>query len=89
MSTVYGSAQKGRFSSLGAKTKRASASAWIQIAISLAFLLNLFLLYTMIMQLTHQQKAFEASKAANLGLLALFTVGAFVLLEYAAFVLLL
>ena len=79
MSTVYGSAQKGRFSSRGAKTKRASASAWIQIAISLAFLLNLFLLYTMIMQLTHQQKAFEASKAANLGLLALFTVGAFVL----------
>ena len=79
MSTIYGSAQEGRFSSHGSRTRSRSASAWMQILISLFLLLDLFFLYTIIMQLTHQQKAFEAGKAVNLSLLALFTVGAFVL----------
>ena len=76
MSTATGSARGGRYSARGARREKKSAAAWMQILFSLLLLLDLFLLYTIIMQLTHQQMAFEASKGMNLFLLALFAVGA-------------
>ena len=78
MGNYNGNARGGQYSSRGAKTKKHTA-AWKQILVSLFLLLDLFLLYTIIMQLTHQQKAFEASKTVNLALLGLFAFGALVL----------
>ena len=79
MSSIYGGTQEERFSPRGARTRSRNTATWKQILVSLFLLIDLFLLYTIIMQLTHQQKAFEASKAVNLGLLAVFAVGASVL----------
>ena len=76
MGTFNGNAQGGRFSARRAKTGVRAATAGKQILYSLLLLLDLFLLYTIIMQLTHRQMAFEASKAVNLMLLALFILGA-------------
>ena len=71
---------KGALYAVGAERRRRSPGAWIQILVSLSLLLDLALLYTIVMQLTHQQKAFEASQTVNFALLALFAVGAVVLL---------
>ena len=76
MSTATGSVRGGRYSTRGARREKKPAAAWMQILFSLLLLLDLFLLYTIIMQLTHQQMAFEASRGMNLFLLALFAVGA-------------
>ena len=75
MSTFNGNTNGGRFAA-ARKTRKKHAGAGLQILLSLLLLADLFLLYTMIMQLTHQQKAFEASDAVNYGLLAAFAVGA-------------
>ncbi len=76
MGTFNGNAQGGRFSARRAKTGVRAASAGKQILYSLLLLLDLFLLYTIIMQLTHRQQAFQAGKAVNLMLLVLFILGA-------------
>ncbi|MBO4684386.1 MAG: phosphodiester glycosidase family protein, partial [Desulfovibrio sp.] len=47
-----------------------------QILFSLLLLADLFMLYTIAMQLTHKQKAFETSAAVNWALLILFALGA-------------
>ena len=79
MSSFNGNTKGARYAS-GAKQRRRSAGAGVQILVSLLLLLDLFLLYTIIMQLTHQQKAFEASQTVNLALLAAFAIGAVALI---------
>ena len=82
MGNQNGSADKRSYTGRGAKRRQASTG--VQILVSLLLIADLFLLYTMIMQLTHQQKAFEASPAVNWGLFAAFTLGA-ILLAFAVF----
>ena len=79
MSSFNGNTKDALYAA-GTKQQRRSAGAGIQILISLLLLLDLVLLYTIVMQLTHQQKAFEASQTVNLALLAVFAVGAVALL---------
>lgn len=80
MSTINPNAQGGRFNvSRGAATRK-RGGALKQLLVSGLLLLDLFLLYTIVMQLTHQQKAFEASRAVNLSLLAIFALGAVALI---------
>lgn len=79
MGTFNGSAQGGRFSSQKSSARRRSAPTWKQIVFSLLLLLDLFMIYTVIMQLTHTQMAFEVSKGVNLFLLAVFLLGALAL----------
>ena len=76
MGTFNGNAAGGRFVARGTGKAHRSAGAWLQILVSLLLLLDLFLLYTMIMQLTHQQKAFEATDTVNYTLLGVFALGA-------------
>ncbi len=80
MGTFNGNAQGGRFAAGSAKKHKRHAGAGVQLVLSLFLLLDLFLLYTIIMQLTHQQKAFEASRGFNLILLGILAVGAVALL---------
>ena len=76
MGTFNGNTQGGRFSAHRAQAGGRGAAAWKQIGFSLLLLLDLFLLYTIAMQLTHKQMAFETTKTVNLTLLALFILGA-------------
>lgn len=76
MGTFNGNANGGRFAVRGKEKRKRHANAGLQILISLLLLLDLFLVYTMIMQLTNQQKAFEAPQAVNAALLAAFVFGA-------------
>ena len=80
MGTFNGNAQGGRFAAGSAKKHKRHAGAGVQLVLSLFLLLDLFLLYTIMMQLTHQQKAFEASRGFNLILLGILAVGAVALL---------
>ena len=77
MGTSNVSAKGGHYA---ARKRRNSAAAWIQVILSLLLLADLFLLYTIIMQMTHLQKAFEASQTTNLILLGAFAVGAVILI---------
>ncbi len=77
MGTSNASAKGGHYA---ARKRRNGAAAWIQVILSLLLLADLFLLYTVIMQMTHLQKAFEASQTTNLILLAVFAVGAVALI---------
>ena len=79
MGTFNGNANGGRFAA-GHRRKRKQSGAGIQILLSVLLLLDLFLLYTIAMQLTHHQKAFEASSPVNWALLVLFAVGAIALI---------
>lgn len=85
MGTFNGNAQGGRFSAETRNKSRRKSSAWLQLLLSLLLLLDLFLLYTMIMQLTHSQKAFQLSldpqtnKLIDVALTAVFGVGALAL----------
>ncbi|MBO4419204.1 MAG: phosphodiester glycosidase family protein [Oscillospiraceae bacterium] len=76
MGTFNGNTRDSRFASRGKGTGKQNAPAWKQVLYSLLLLMDLFLLYTIIMQLTHKQMAFETSKEINLMLLALFALGA-------------
>ena len=76
MGPLYGNTQGGRFADSKKKLQQNQTGAGVQRLLSLCLLGDLFLLYTVIMQLTHQQKAFEASTTVNLALLVLFAVGA-------------
>ncbi len=71
---------KGGLFTPSARSGRRQTSAGLQILFSLLLLADLFLLYTIIMQMTHLQKAFEASDTVNLLLLAFFAVGAVALI---------
>ena len=79
MGTFNGNANGGRFAA-GHRRKRKQSGAGIQILLSVLLLLDLFLLYTIAMQLTHHQKAFEASSTVNWALLVLFAVSAIALI---------
>ena len=68
MGTFNGNANGGIFSA-PTRSAHKRAGAGLQILISLLLLADLFLLYTIIMQMTHLQKAFEASDTVNLVLL--------------------
>lgn len=76
MGTFNGNTREGRFATRKKADVRQDAPAWKQILFSLLLLFDLFMVYTMIMQLSSKQMAFEASKGMNLLLLALFTLGA-------------
>ncbi len=80
MGTNNGTTQGGRYSVGRSAARRQRGGAWKQIVLSGLLLIDLFLLYTMIMQLTHQQKAFEADQVVNLGLLAIFALCAVALI---------
>ena len=75
MGTNNSSAKGGLFTP-AARSGRRQTGAGLQILFSLLLLADLFLLYTIIMQMTHLQKAFEASETVNLLLLAFFAVAA-------------
>ncbi|MBQ1371608.1 MAG: hypothetical protein IIY70_01630, partial [Oscillospiraceae bacterium] len=74
MGTFNGNKDGGRYAAGKAKSKRRSAGAGTQLFLSLLLLLSLLVVYTVVMQMTHQQKAFEVSTTVNLGLLAFFTL---------------
>ena len=76
MSSFNGNTKDALYATGTKQRRRRSTGAGLQILVSLLLLLDLFLLYTILMQLTHQQKAFEASQTVNLALLAVFAVGA-------------
>ena len=76
MATFNGNTQGGRFAARRADGKKRGAGAGLQILISLGLLLDLFLLYTIIMQITHQQKAVEFSPTVNYICLGVFALGA-------------
>ena len=75
----------GRFAA-GHSAKRRHAGAGKQILVSLLLLADLFMVYTMIMQLTHSQKAFQISMdpstnhSIDLALLAVFALAAVALI---------
>ncbi len=75
MGTFNGNANGGRFSATRGDHK-GKAGAGLQILFSLLLLADLFMLYTIAMQLTHKQKAFETTAVVNWTLLALFALGA-------------
>ena len=77
MGTTNTSAKGGHYA---ARKRRNGAGGWVQVLLSLLLLADLFLLYTIIMQMTHLQKAFEASQTTNLILLGAFAVGAVILI---------
>ena len=79
MGTFHGSAKGGAFST-SSRSNRTRTGAGLQILFSLLLLADLFLLYTIIMQMTHLQKAFEASDTVNLILLIVLAVGAVALI---------
>ena len=77
MGKFNGNAQGGgRFAAVRGDGSRKRCSAGKQILFSVLLLMDLFLLYTIIMQLTHRQKAFEASQTVNIALLAVLALGA-------------
>lgn len=84
MSTKNGNTG-GRFAA-GHSAKRRRAGAGKQILVSLLLLADLFMVYTMVMQLTHQQKAFQISmdpsvnSYIDLALLAVFALAAVALI---------
>ena len=80
MGTFNGNKNGGRFAATKAKSKARSTGAGTQFFLSALLLLSLLMVYTVIMQMTHQQKAFEASTAVNLSLLAIFSLAAIGLL---------
>ena len=71
----------GRFAAPSGKNTKQSrkAGAGVQVLLSLLFFADLFLLYTIVMQMTHQQKAMEMSATANLVALIVFALGAVLL----------
>ena len=79
MGTFNGNAKGGAFSAATRSTRK-HTGAGLQILFSLLLLADLFLLYTIIMQMTHLQKAFEASDTVNLVLLIALAVGAVALI---------
>ena len=79
MGTFNGSAKGGAFST-ASRSNRTQKGAGLQILFSLLLLADLFLLYTIIMQMTHLQKAFEASDTVNLILLIVLAIGAVALI---------
>ena len=84
MSTKNGNTG-GRFAA-GHSAKHRRAGAGKQILVSLLLLADLFMVYTMVMQLTHQQKAFQISmdpsvnSYIDLALLAVFALAAVALI---------
>lgn len=78
MGTFNGSTSGGRFAAAH-KEKRKHSGAGKQILFSLLLLADLFLLYTVIMQLTHVQKVMELSPVANYVALGVLSLGAVVL----------
>lgn len=85
MGTFNGNTEGGRFAASRRTGKRKQSGAGWQILFSLLLLIDLFMLYTMIMQITNQQKVFELDNvqirsAVNYGLLAFFTLGAILLI---------
>jgi exopolysaccharide biosynthesis protein len=86
MGTFNGNTRDARFAAAGKHGAKRSAGAGLQILFSLLLLLDLFLLYTIIMQMTHQQKAFQLSlepktnNLIDLGLLVVLALGAAALL---------
>ena len=82
MGTFNGNAPGGgRFAAQTGKNAKQKKKASVGMQLLLAFLLfvDLFLLYTIVMQMTHQQKAVEMSDTANLIALCVFAVGGLVL----------
>ena len=79
MGTFNGNANGGRFVAAH-KEKRKHTGAWKQILVSLALLADLFLLYTVIMQLTHVQKVMELSPTVNYVALGVLSLGALALI---------
>ena len=80
MGTFNGNTNGGRFTAArGTGKGKPKTGAGRQILYSLLLLADLFLLYTIAMQLTHKQKAFETSAAVNWALLILFALGAIAL----------
>ena len=81
MGTFNGNAQGGRFTATrSAKKRDRKLGAGMQILLSLLLLFSLFMVYTMLMQATHQQGVMELSRGVTLGILAFFTLAAGVLL---------
>ena len=74
MGTFNGNINGGRFAFRGKEKRKRHTNAGLQILISLLLLVDLFFVYTMIMQLTNQQKVFEASQTVNAALLAVFVI---------------
>lgn len=79
MGKFNGSTKGGAFSAATRSTRK-HTGAGLQILFSLLLLGDLILLYTIIMQMTHLQKAFEASDTVNLILLIALAVGAVALI---------
>ena len=79
MGKFNGNAKGGAFSAATRSTRK-QTGAGLQILFSLLLLGDLFLLYTIIMQMTHLQKAFEATDTQNLILLIALAVGAVALI---------
>ena len=79
MGKFNGNTDGGRFVAAH-KEKRKHTGAWKQILVSLLLLADLFLLYTVIMQLTHVQKVMELSKTTNYIALGVLGLGALLLL---------
>lgn len=79
MGTFNGNSKGGAFSAASRSSRKHAGAGW-QILFSLLLIGDLFLLYTIIMQMTHLQKAFEASDTVNLVLLIALAVGAVALI---------
>ena len=79
MGKFNGNTKGGTFAA-SSRSSRKQAGAGLQILFSLLLLADLVLLYTIIMQMTHLQKAFEASDTVNLILLIALAVGAVALI---------
>ena len=82
MGTFNGNAPGGgRFAAQTGNTakRKKKAGAALQLLLAFALFIDLFLLYTIAMQMTHQQKAVEMSAKSNLIALCAFAVGAIIL----------